>query len=412
MKWVGGFLYLIVFVLIIEVIKSFVIKQQFISSYFTGTVLICIQLLSIMGYFLLLIVSTVIRLFKGKVSWIGKLAVVMTFFVVLELGCVFGLKHPARIPALFKWSFTYYYDYYSSALPQFEKKAATYNKNLFYTLKPNARFRYYNAEFDNAYSINGKGLRDDEQSLIAPEIVCLGDSYAMGWGVEQDETFAQQLEHLCGRKTLNGGISSYGTAREMLLLKQLDTSAMKCLVIQYCYNDLGENNSYLNNNYLLPISGELYYDTIVAKQELLKTYFPGKYGLLTSQAFIKKTINRIKPVFALPFEREVPFGEAQQHASALLRILQNSPQIDFSKVTVVITLLDSYDHMQSGFIDALEKMIKQSPYKERFAGNLKVLNMASHLSKSDFYELDLHIRPSGHKKVAEQLRQMLYFNHE
>ena len=74
-------------------------------------------------------------------------------------------------------------------------------------------------------------MRDDEESLKAPEVIVLGDSVAMGWGIEQNETMAQQIEAMAGLKVLNAGISSYGTVREMKLLNRLDLSRVKYLVI-------------------------------------------------------------------------------------------------------------------------------------------------------------------------------------
>ena len=52
----------------------------------------------------------------------------------------------------------------------------------------------------------------------------LGDSHAMGWGVEQEEALPQVLARKSGRKVLNAAVSSYGTVREMLMLDRLDTS--------------------------------------------------------------------------------------------------------------------------------------------------------------------------------------------
>ena len=82
--------------------------------------------------------------------------------------------------------------------------------------------------------MNRLGLRDDEASLRAPAVVVLGDSYAMGWGVAQDETIAEVIERETGLRALNAGIASYGTVREMRLLDRIDTSRLRYLVIQYC----------------------------------------------------------------------------------------------------------------------------------------------------------------------------------
>ena len=63
----------------------------------------------------------------------------------------------------------------------------------------------------------------------------LGDSYAMGWGVEQGESFPEILEAATGLRVLNAGVPSYGTPRELLMLERLDRfldlsqRRMKCI---------------------------------------------------------------------------------------------------------------------------------------------------------------------------------------
>jgi hypothetical protein len=407
MKWVRVFLYLIVGCLFLEVLKTIVTRQHYISSYFWATVLICLQFLCIIVFFLFLLFSTLFRKFQGRKKWILPLAATLSLLVLMELCAAYLLRDPRRIPSFLKWSFAYYYDFYNSPLPQFEPKAAVYSQRLFYTLRPNTRFRYFNSEFNNAYSVNSKGVRDGESALRSPGIICLGDSYAMGWGVGQQETYAKQLEQLSGMKTLNAGVSSYGTAREMVQLEQLDTSALKYLVIQYCSNDIGENQAYISNHYVLPVSGKDYYDSIVAGQQIQKKYFPGKYGLLIGQSFVKKKINSIRPIFPIVFERESPFGDEAQHAAAFVTILYNTSRINFFKTKVIVTVLDSYDRLNNGFLEQVTRLAAQAPYRDHFVGNLQVLNMAGALQRDDYYELDLHIRASGHKKVADSLWRMI-----
>ncbi len=127
---------------------------------------------------------------------------------------------------------------------QHEEAGARYDPELFYTLRP-GQFRFVNPEFDTVLEVNDLGVRDDAASLDAPEIVVLGDSHAMGWGVGQDESFAQQLEADLGRTVLNASVSSYGTARELMLLGRVDRSALRVVVIQYCDNDHSENQAAL-----------------------------------------------------------------------------------------------------------------------------------------------------------------------
>ncbi|MGO8056386.1 hypothetical protein, partial [Rhizobium leguminosarum] len=73
----------------------------------------------------------------------------------------------------------------------------------------------------------------------------------------------QQIEKISGLRVLNAGISSYGTAREIELLKQLDTSALKFIMIQYCSNDDAENNASKANQYHLKISSRDSFESVL-----------------------------------------------------------------------------------------------------------------------------------------------------
>lgn len=159
---------------------------------------------------------------------------------------------------------------------QNKEDCAKYDKELFYTLKPgNCIFNI--ADSSEAYSINSLGVRDDEESLHKPEILFLGDSFTMGWGVSNEESYAKLVENKTGMKVLNAGISSYGTAREMGLLKRIDTSNLKYLIIQYCPNDHDENLSFLKNNNILNVSSEDKFNELVKREKKKSEYYLGKH---------------------------------------------------------------------------------------------------------------------------------------
>jgi len=100
---------------------------------------------------------------------------------------------------------------------------------------------------DNLYRINSLGFRGHEQTSWGhPEtrrVVLLGDSYAFGLGVDQDETPAAQLEArlqgTCGSvAVLNLGVPGYHTGQESALAERvgfdLDPNLM---VLLYYAND-------------------------------------------------------------------------------------------------------------------------------------------------------------------------------
>jgi hypothetical protein len=92
---------------------------------------------------------------------------------------------------------------------------------------PNARRFLRTSEFDIDLVINSKGLRDREFPYEKPRgtrrILSLGDSFAAGYGVEADETYAKVLERrLRSRRpggvtweVLNAAVGSTGTAHQL-----------------------------------------------------------------------------------------------------------------------------------------------------------------------------------------------------
>lgn len=83
--------------------------------------------------------------------------------------------------------------------------------------------------FDKPLTINSKGLRDREHQYRKPvdcsRILVLGDSYAWGYGVADDETFSHRLERLYSeknrnRQVINTGVSGWGTDQQLLFLRE------------------------------------------------------------------------------------------------------------------------------------------------------------------------------------------------
>jgi lysophospholipase L1-like esterase len=330
----------------------------------------------------------------------------ISIVVFLEGIANWMLYHPQYIPSYLLESYFFYYDFLDRSIIQFENDKTAYHPELTYTLRPSSRFNFSNAEFNTAYSTNSLGLRDSENTLTAPAIICIGDSYTMGWGVNQSETFPFQLARLSGKSTLNAGISSYGTARELELLKKTDQSNLQYLIIQYCSNDIVENGVYIDSNYHLPVTAEKEFEEAQESYTVNRIYFPGKVFLVILQHFAKSAINRIYPLFSLPSER-VPADDERLHAQRFAEILSHSA-INFRKVKVVITRLNMYSFLGGNFLDEFRLLASRAPYYETFGKYITIVDCKTTLRESDYLILDVHLKPSGHRKVAEVLNRVLF----
>ena len=119
-----------------------------------------------------------------------------------------------------------------------------FDKNLLYKPKSGV-CNFKNAEFDTNLTFN-EFLRIHEgnntEKIKKTDLVVLGDSIAMGWGVNDNETFSYHLQKLLNQRVYNMGVSSYGTVREIKRLKQSPYyEDIETIVIQYHRNDMFEN---------------------------------------------------------------------------------------------------------------------------------------------------------------------------
>ena len=352
---------------------------------------------------------TVFRNLPARKAIQKSTLVVLVTLLISELFTVFLLHHPRYIPRHMLPLFQGYYDIFERDIIQFNPNSGRYDSDLFYTLIPGKKFAFNNLEFHTDYHTNSKGLRDDEMSLEKPEVIVLGDSYGMGWGVQQNVTFADQLEKMTGKKVLNAAISSHGTARELRNLYRLDTSNLRYLIIQYCENDIYENKPFVMDGYELPISSVDTYDKAVQTQYWSKLYFPGKRFTTLTRTYIQSHFNVIgQKIFPKPAAQLKDTNEAtpEEKARYFLDILYNS-SLNFEKLKVLVININSLAMNDDQFVEKAKSLKHQFKYEQRFKTNLLLIPSSRIFNTEDYYILDPHLRPSGHKKIAALLTTYL-----
>ncbi len=76
-------------------------------------------------------------------------------------------------------------------------KVENIQKKVGLIFEPNSKARYQTAEFDYTVDINSLGLRDREISIEKGDkfrILCVGDSWTFGWGVNIENSWPKKLE--------------------------------------------------------------------------------------------------------------------------------------------------------------------------------------------------------------------------
>lgn len=280
---------------------------------------------------------------------------------------------------------------------QADPECSQYDDYVSYTLRP-GECRFKNIEFDTHYAINSQGLRDSESALSGPEIIVLGDSFTMGWGVEQDEAYPKLIESLTGTKTLNAGISSYATARELRLLERLDKSNLKYLIIQYSDNDVRENQ-YLYDNGGLDITTKEKWQEVSEDHLARRDYFPGRYSLIVLfhgwqwLAQSRQSVNNAADSIS-------DAEEAKYFVNAL-----KSSRVNLNDYKVILFEINGHNNNDNNFIDAVEKLIKTDGFV--ISDNFTFLHLEYKLSDDMYYIYDDHINNQGHRLISDEIVKLI-----
>lgn len=278
---------------------------------------------------------------------------------------------------------------------QYFETGSHYDKELFYTFEP-GKFTFKHIDFENEYSINSKGARDNEESLNNPEIVFIGDSFTTGIGVNQNETFSSRVGKTLQKNTLNLGVPSYGTARESLLLKRFDLDSCKYIVLQYCNNDDNENRAFVANNFKLNERSEKDYKDAQIYNELVLHYYPFRY---TYSLFAKRILYTMADLTAerTPAKSEGQAVVNQTPIADFFKILQTI-KADYPDKKIIVFELGLFN-TSGEFYQQLKKMVDDNQLK-----NVELIDTSQFINCDDcYYSLDFHITSKGHQILADSL---------
>ena len=315
---------------------------------------------------------------------------------ILVLGAAEGLlaellAHPERLPlhGFLADGVRSIYVREDWSVPQADLGLVAYDPELTYLLRSGPG-RFVNREFDTTLTGNSTGLRDDEASLDGPEVIVLGDSFAFGWGVEQEEAFPQVLERTTRLKVLNAAMSSYGTARQMILLERLDVSATRAVVVQYFMNDYSENRAFVDAGFSLAVTPETDFVDSVRRFERQTRYLPLDY--------LKAFVNR------QPYHPELNAVSPRQVAETCLRVLASSD--DLRDLPIFFLQIDPWGRYgRYDIVDSVAELLESEPEFSNLRQRLTLISLENVLTGDDFFRLDPHLRPSGHRKVAAELER-------
>lgn len=365
------------------------------SSSFHRQLLFSLQLIVILW----LVISLLLIIFKAGKSWVARFLPILIVMIVLIIDILFSfwMENPAKIPGFLKNEFKNYYSNYERNIIDFEP-CSVYDSAYSYKLIPGLAFTFGNIEYKNSYVVNSESLRDEEGAMSGPEIICLGNSYTLGIGAEQNGTFPELMAAKTGKTVLNTGNSSYGTVRELERLVNADTSSLQYVVIQYSKYDVYENAAYINNQPFLRISSDSAYKKAVKQYRWRKEYFPGKYATSIGYDCLKAIARKIKN------RKHFLSADTDSSAHYFLKVID---KFNLGRnLKIIVTEINDYNDMDSGFLQAVDSLL-QRPEFSALKGRVKTASISDLLTKDDYYIIDSHLRPSGYEKVADRLSYVI-----
>ena len=356
---------------------------------------------SVLFYMLLILIGVSI-----SICFLAKMCSINPIYLFLLAGlCEIGIflsiqaikNDQITSPSLIKKCRSFYTSYLRS-IPAYQSGLGKYDTDLFYTLKPNIsdnNLDYVinaNIEFSNTYKINSLGVRDDEFSLNFPEIIVLGDSHLMGWGVDQNRTFSSLLEQQIKKKVLNTGIASYGSAREYLMFSKVKNDSCKTVIWQYCANDMLENQSFLENGNQLKVSSEEGYEFVCKRNFIQASYYPFKFSF----EIFAHQFRRIKGRNKFKNQPKFEISEQVNNFFSIVKLLQE----DFAG-EIIIFNLESNKTTDKYFL-AFKNYLKNNHLEK-----IKLINFSKILNEDDYFIIDDHINVSGHQKVSDAILKII-----
>jgi hypothetical protein len=307
----------------------------------------------------------------------------------------------------------------SYAYMPYEVHVSHFRKSSFLPseLRPNNRSRFKMLEFDTTVITNSMGLRDNEVDFSKPRVLCMGDSFTFGFGVENDETFCSILEQLFQGKYdfLNAGFAD-GFSPDtyaLWLSKYRKDISPKGLIVCISENDLDEVNSnfWIKADKVMTLEDQGLPDRIEKKGFIVTEDGAGlREGVI---AKLPPSMRRLlKRSYLIAFLRDrllhdidwsmwayQPRGKQPQQDAKFIRSLELLRHASGDRLTGFY-LIPSLG--QTGPSRTHSMVIE---FAARYG--VPVFSNYRDFSKADYFPLDVHFNRAGHLKAARYLHRAL-----
>ncbi|GAA4463450.1 hypothetical protein GCM10023093_11940 [Nemorincola caseinilytica] len=286
---------------------------------------------------------------------------------------------------------------------QYDKEHVVFDPVLGYRLTPRMDVTFDNTEFSTRVRTNAVGFRDDDASLNAPDVLFLGDSYAFGWGVNEEEGVEKQYERLTGKKVLNMAVPGYGNVQELLMLYKWEGSAQvqgKKIFLFLSPNDLldNENTSFGAFPYFVEQAGSFrIHEPATAGFDEWQTAVDEwhiKAPIARRNMLAYYCLNALKNIRVKDLYKDHLSGErAVKGTKAFVLVAEELAR--FAKETqcaLTIVYIPAMDAEHNKYMPLVRDVCAKL--------GLQFADLGQVITPEDVYPMDMHWKASGHSKAA------------
>ena len=296
----------------------------------------------------------------------------------------------------------------------------TYDPVLGWSGLPHSQGRFEYIDFSTSVSINSAGLRDSEYPIQRVpgkrRMLLLADSFGWGFGVEQNEIWAERIEaNNQGWEIINASVSGYGTDQEFLYYQERGRlyEPDVVLLLFWGWNDFQNSSGpvqYWHNKPFFELSG----DGLELKgvpvppaswTQKAANYISGNtYFLRTLSSWIREGLSTSGAAASRPknedaelesgevrSEEPIPAGELTDDEERVVRLileLNQAVRDDGARLIVIYTRGRSQIFSEPRLVEAgLALFSLENVFRET--------------KKKVFFEHDGHWTAEGHRIVAE-----------
>jgi lysophospholipase L1-like esterase len=301
--------------------------------------------------------------------------------------------------------------------------------------RPNARVVYGEAEFAITVVHDSRGYRSpevpDAKTPGRTRVLVLGDSFAWGVGVENDQTFSARLQAAEPRlEVINAGVNGYGTSQQLRLLVEEGLALRPDVVLlAFFWNDVANSYKRPLPHYSLA-GGRLRYTppAVGAEQAPDRLAASGGRRLLgKSYAYrfasdrLKLLRYRLKTAFGMPLEeadfvRAEELEEAWALEHALLAELDRECRAHGARFAIAAIPEEIQVQPETPVIglDPRDYEVQERLRRIGATAGIPVIDLLPALRDAHereraplYYEWDRHLNARGHELVAAALLRSL-----